>query len=357
MGKRKLNKDIARYTKLLRKEKRLEYFLTLGRLYESAEMLDAAEDVLREASKHFPDLSSVKVSLASVLNALERPMEARALLEPILSRDRDNLLAARRLAEAQELSGDLNAALRTYQGMLRFKLLGHDVNSHIERLERLVDSEAKTEDREKADSGFVGIPTLSLAKLYMGQGHYQEAIDVLTTILETDPQCEECQWLLSQAQEAREKSEAERSAVYPGMESEPESEPESMLESEVASSSAAEDPATNETDSPIIPAGPAVEPEPQDEDELAGEERDLPAKELKEVSEVGVHSEAIEENDLEESPETEADIAEEAAEAQCMHDEAKPADAGATEVRPDAMAIFAQLKRWLDDSAAGSNEQ
>jgi len=209
---RKIQKDIQRYQKLLRKEKRLQYYLMLAKLYESAEDLAGAEEVLDEAIERFPDLSSVKVALAHVLNELDRPKEARDLLEPVLSRDRDNLLAARRLAESYEQSGDLEKPLQTYKSILRFRLVGQEVKGQIERLERLL-SVGKQKDA-KGDSSFIGLPTLSLARLYMEQGHFEEAIEIVNRILSVDPNCEECRGILALAQASLEKAQAGKAETF-----------------------------------------------------------------------------------------------------------------------------------------------
>ncbi|MBN1593513.1 MAG: tetratricopeptide repeat protein, partial [Candidatus Coatesbacteria bacterium] len=157
---KKVGKDIQKYKKLLKKEKRLQYYLTLARLYESAEDLGSAEKLLDEAVANFPDLSSVKVALAHVLNESGRPKDAQDLLEPVIAKDRDNLLAARRLAESYELSGDLERALGTYRSILRFRLVGQEVKGQVERLERLVNM--GQQKKAAGDSDFVGMPTLSL---------------------------------------------------------------------------------------------------------------------------------------------------------------------------------------------------
>jgi len=220
-SERKIQKDIQRYQKLLRKEKRLQYYLTLAKLYESAEDLAGAEKALDEAMERFPDLSSVKVALAHILTELDRPEEARKLLEPVLSRDRDNLLAARRLAESYEQSGDLEKALQTFKSILRFRLVGQEVKGQIERLERLLSMGEKKE--AKGDSSFVGLPTLSLARLYMEQGHFEEAIKIVNRILSVDPNCEECRGILALAQASLEKAKAGKAETFfPAKESEPE---------------------------------------------------------------------------------------------------------------------------------------
>jgi len=210
---KKIQKDIQKYQKLLRKEKRLQYYLTLAKLHESAEDLTSAEKVLDEAMAHFPDLSSVKVAAAHVLNELGRPKEARDVLEPVLTRDRDNLLAARRLAESYEKSGDLEKALQTYRSILRFRLVGQEVRGQIERLERLV-SLGKQREARRGDSTFVGLPTLSLARLYMEQGHFQEAIQIVNRILIADPGCRECEEIRALAQASLEKAEAGKAETF-----------------------------------------------------------------------------------------------------------------------------------------------
>ncbi len=210
--KRAIQRDIQRYRKRLGKEKRLQYYLSLARLHEMAEDLKSAEKVLREASERFPELSSVKVALAHVLNELGQPKAARDLLEPVLSQDRDNLLAARRLAESYEQSGDLAKALETYKSILRFRLVGQEVKGQIERLERLV-STGKTKEA-RGDSSFVGLPTLSLARLYMDQGHFLEAIKIVDRILSVDPNCEECKEIRGLAESSLEKADAGKAETF-----------------------------------------------------------------------------------------------------------------------------------------------
>lgn len=209
--KRAIQRDIQRYRKRLGKEKGLQYYLSLARLHEMAEDLKSAEEVLREASERFPELSSVKVALAHVLNELGQPKAARDLLEPVLLQDRDNLLAARRLAESYEHSGDLAKALETYKSILRFRLVGQEVKGQIERLERLV-STGKKEVR--GDSSFVGLPTISLARLYMDQGHFTEAIKIVDRILSVDPSCEECREIRALAQSSLEKTKTDKAETF-----------------------------------------------------------------------------------------------------------------------------------------------
>ncbi len=229
---KRTQKDIQRYQKLLRKEKRLQYYLTLAKLYESAEDLASAEKVLDEAIERFPDLSSVKVALAHVLNELDRPKEARDLLEPVLSRDRDNLLAARRLAESYEQSGDLDRALQTFKSILRFRLVGQEVRGQIERLERLLSVRKRKEAR--GDSSFIGLPTLSLARLYMEQGHFDEAIKIVDRILSVDPNCEECRGIRALAEASLKKAEAGKAETFfPAKEPQPDQAAKERAEREV----------------------------------------------------------------------------------------------------------------------------
>ena len=231
VNKRSIQRDIQRYRRRLGKEKRLQYYLSLARLHEMAEDLKSAEEVLREASERFPELSSVKVALAHVLNELGQPKAARDLLGPVLSQDRDNLLAARRLAESYEQSGDLEKALETYRSILRFRLVGQEVKGQIERLERLV-STGKKKETPQGDSSFVGLPTISLARLYMDQGHFQEAIKVVDRILSVDPNCEECTEIRALAQSSLEKVETCKAETFFPAEQKAEREAQEKVERE-----------------------------------------------------------------------------------------------------------------------------
>ncbi|MBN2209624.1 MAG: tetratricopeptide repeat protein [Candidatus Coatesbacteria bacterium] len=313
-SKKRIRKDISRYERLLRKEKRLEYFLTLSRLYEKGEEFVEAEKLLAEAVERFPDLSSVKVALAHVLNKLERPKEARQLLEPILSKDRDNLLAARRLAESYECLGELDKALQTYKSILRFRLVGQEVKGHIERIERQI--AAAREKEPKEDSGdFLGIPTLSLARLYMEQGHFREATSILERILEVNPSCEECGWLLSLAKTSLEEQKADRASAAP---EETAAIPETLPEEAEAAPAMAKESESVQTE--WVPAAPSEE-EFRFPEEIRFEEQETTPAEASPVEEAPPIA-------LEEAP---AEVAEVAHPAVVQAEEASPT----TETQPE----------------------
>ena len=259
MSKRGILKQISKVSRQLRREGRLEYYLKLAGLYEQVEEFEKAESVLKEACHHFPELSSIKVSLAHVLNRLGRASEACQMLEPILQADPDNLLAARRLAESYELCGQPDKALRIYRRMLEYRFVGQEVKAQVERLERVV-GQVKPEPRGEEE--FIGIPTLSLARLYMEQGHYEEATKILQRILDSDPQCEECRWLLAQAKEGLNR-QAAGAQVEPGGPNKP---VEAVLESAVEQAEAApvagalpEQGALSQPEQPVAEAGGKAE--------------------------------------------------------------------------------------------------
>ena len=373
-SERKIQKDIQRYQKLLSKEKRLQYYLTLAKLYESAEDLAGAEKVLDEAIEHFPDLSSVKVALAHVLNELDRPKEARDLLEPVLSRDRDNLLAARRLAESYEQSGDLEKALQTFKSILRFRLVGQEVRGQIERLERLLSVGKQKE--AKGDSSFIGLPTLSLARLYMEQGHFEEAIKIVDRILSVDPNCEECRGMRALAQASLEKAQAGKAETFfPAKEPQPDQAVKERVEREAgekaerkvkerakrearekAEREAKEEAEREAKDKAEREAEEKAEREAREQEEREAKEK--AEREAKERAERQAKERA--EREAKEKAEREAreKVEREAKErAEREAKEKAEREAEVAEAVEDDLAVLARLQQWLDGASSPADGQ
>ena len=93
--------------------------LTLGRAYAGSRQFELAASTLQESRDLAPDDASIKFELAGSLVRLERFDSARGELERAVQLDPHRTDWRRRLAEVQAKTGDLEAAISTYELVVR----------------------------------------------------------------------------------------------------------------------------------------------------------------------------------------------------------------------------------------------
>jgi predicted Zn-dependent protease len=136
-----------------------------------------------------PGQIAATVAKARCLIELERPLEAWAVLDPVLQRDPTHLVAAKLAVELWLRVGDLE---RARESLDHYAPLGA-ADPDLVRLEtRLRELEATRPAKAPAASPVEApaddeLVTVTLGNLYLLQGHRAEAERIFRRILRTDP--------------------------------------------------------------------------------------------------------------------------------------------------------------------------
>jgi tetratricopeptide (TPR) repeat protein len=175
-----------------------ESFAQLADIYRLDRRFEEAESVCREGLRKFPDYGSGHIVLALVHR--DRGEVEKALIEfhSALKCEPGNLLALKSIADIHWDSEAYSLARSYYRQVLqrdRYCTEAQERARRNPRPEKKEETEVEELEREFSVSDVPeserGVfDTLTLAKLYMRQGHAKLAREVCRSILDTEPQNE-----------------------------------------------------------------------------------------------------------------------------------------------------------------------
>ncbi|MBW2599009.1 MAG: hypothetical protein JRC53_06015 [Deltaproteobacteria bacterium] len=142
--------------------------------------------VLAEARlKRFPGDMDAYLTVASCGAEMDKPIEAAEVVEQWHDIVREQSRVYEVLGDAYTRKGMSKEAIDAY---IRFAALNTDPPASGRVSEKIASLQGTTIEEEDGDADMpADFHTITLAKLYMKQGHFKMAGDVLDRILESDP--------------------------------------------------------------------------------------------------------------------------------------------------------------------------
>lgn len=143
--------------------------------------------VLAEARfKRFPGDMDAYLTVASCGAEMDKPVEAGEIVEQWHDIVREQSRVYEILGDAYNRKGMVKEAIESY---MKFAALNPDTSAHISgKIASLQNITIEEEDEDETADMPSDFYTTTLARLYMKQGHFKMAGDVLGKILERDPE-------------------------------------------------------------------------------------------------------------------------------------------------------------------------
>ncbi|MCE5273222.1 tetratricopeptide repeat protein [bacterium] len=185
-----LEQEIRELEKRFAEAPESRLFLPLADALSRAGELERAVEICSRGLESFPDFTSARVLLGQCLARMDRGAEAAEILESVLKDDTGNLEALRTLGEIAVEQGDAGRARELYGRALEAEPTDEALAAALERLESRDEADGSSageaEEASFSGAGEVFI-THTLGDLYRLQGHYQQAFEVYSRLLESCP--------------------------------------------------------------------------------------------------------------------------------------------------------------------------
>ncbi len=171
-------------------------FAPLADAYRKQGNLEEALNVCKKGLEKHPNNASARVVLGRIYQGQGKTEDAASELKKVLELDPENLMAHSLLGSIFVEKGDHQAAIEEYQKILT---LNPDDEETQKALRQAIEK-AAGEPRPTSPSKKEALPsekrtlskdstaTLTIAELYLKQGHYDRAIEVYQELLSIDPQ-------------------------------------------------------------------------------------------------------------------------------------------------------------------------
>jgi len=216
--------EIERYYEKWKKDPRSRIFAQLADAYRKSGMIDEAIEICLEGLKVHPSYGSARMVLARAYQEKGQDLEAEREFLEIIKNDPNNLLANRLLGDLLHKGGRVQQALEQYQRVLKLTPLDREIKETLEKIEASLEPSAapllaateelkeKTEEaaqealpervasisrgerertpdaalkpQDKKEDAFL---TETIADLYLKQGLYDQAAEIFSKMLASDP--------------------------------------------------------------------------------------------------------------------------------------------------------------------------
>lgn len=196
MAKDSISSEITELKKKLEENSDSLVFAPLADAYRKMGNLDEAFNVCKKGLEKHPNYTSARVVLGRIFQEQEKVEQAANEFKKVLESDSDNILAHSLLGAIFVQKGDHQAAIEEYQKVLS---LNPDDEETQEALKQTIEKaasqtkaskpvKAELAPSEKSAPKKESTATLTIAELYLKQGHFDKAIEVFQELLANDPQ-------------------------------------------------------------------------------------------------------------------------------------------------------------------------
>ncbi len=211
---------MALYEQRLAADPSSRAFLPLAELYRHAARTEDARQLLEAGLARHPEFVSALVSLAQVLLDLGDDDRAQDVLNRVLTRDPQNLVALRLQAAAAENSADWPGAVEHLERIARLEPADFEAVARLQAARsRLTEATSPAEPPpapapaaeaavDSSRDAMGGVVTLTLADLYLRQGYTERARELLSRMAAAEPDREDVRERLGRLALAEDSSSA-----------------------------------------------------------------------------------------------------------------------------------------------------
>lgn len=129
---------LLKHLKMFQEDPKSKIFAPLAESYRKIGLVDEAIEICREGLLANPDFNGGKVALARAYFDKQAYGEVRKLLEPIIHKMPDNLIAQRLLADSYLQLKEFKQALESYKLLLYFNPQDHEISQVVQEMETQV---------------------------------------------------------------------------------------------------------------------------------------------------------------------------------------------------------------------------
>ncbi len=192
-----INPEISELKKKLEENPDSLVFAPLADAYRRHGNLKEALEVCKKGLQKHASYTLAQVVLGRILREQGKITEAADEFKMVLEIDPDNLLAHNLLGSIYLEKKDFQAAIEEFQKVLTLNPDDEDAQKELkvaiekaagENQGHQTDSKKENIPESKAATVKESTATLTLAELYLKQGHFDKAIEVLQELLADDPQ-------------------------------------------------------------------------------------------------------------------------------------------------------------------------
>jgi tetratricopeptide (TPR) repeat protein/predicted regulator of Ras-like GTPase activity (Roadblock/LC7/MglB family) len=171
-------------------------FAVLADAYRKQGNLTEAFNVCRKGLEKHPSYTSARIVLGRINQAQGKIEDAASNFKKVLEIDPENLMAHALLGSIYMEENDYQTAIEEYQKVLTLNPDDEEAQSSLKRAIEKAAGEQKsikfpqkeTSPEENKNNFKETTSTLTIAELYLKQGHYDKAIEVYQELLADDPQ-------------------------------------------------------------------------------------------------------------------------------------------------------------------------
>jgi tetratricopeptide (TPR) repeat protein len=222
MSKDQITSEINELKKKLEENPDSLVFAPLADAYRKQGSLNEAYEICKKGLRKHPTYTSAQVVLGRIYREQGKIGEASAELKKVLDVDPENIMAHSLLGSIYIEKSEYQAAIEEYQKVLTLNPDDEEAQVALKQAIEKAASEQQNPDKtfkKEATLSEIKTPvkestaTITIAELYLKQGHFDKAIEVFQELLANDPQNLMLRQKLSEAVERQQKESAVGPAV------------------------------------------------------------------------------------------------------------------------------------------------
>lgn len=191
-------------------------FAPLADAYRKEGKLEEALTTCKKGLEKHPSYTSARVVLGRIFQDQEKADEAQVEFKKVLDQDPDNLMAHSLLGSLFLQKNDFQGAIEEYQKVLTLNPDDEETQTLLKQaIERAAGEQKPSKPikkeappADKKTPAKESTATLTIAELYLKQGHFDKAIEVYQELLADDPQNLMLRQKLSEVVNRRQKDSA-----------------------------------------------------------------------------------------------------------------------------------------------------
>ena len=196
MAKDPITSEIIELKKKLEENPDSLVFAPLADAYRKHGELEEAFNICKKGLEKHPNYTSARVVLGRIYQEQEKIEQAVIEFKKVLEIDPENLIAHSLLGKIYIVRGDYQSAIEEYQKILTLNPDDEETQEALKEAIEKAAGEQKSSSKppkelltpEKKNPPNESTASLTIAELYLKQGHFDKAIEVFQELLANDPQ-------------------------------------------------------------------------------------------------------------------------------------------------------------------------